>query len=570
MNLKLWLPALMGVIILVACKGSPGSAPALGQTAVSDKGMVVTAHPLATQVGLEILRQGGNAADAAIAVQFALAVVYPRAGNLGGGGFMVYRDHQGAVATLDFREKAPAAAERNMFLDSLGNVIPHLSTTDILAAGIPGTVAGLSETYKKYGTIKPWARLVEPAIKLAEKGFSITRQEADRLNAYQESFKEVNSGPLPFLSQTSWKEGDLLVQKDLAQTLKRIAEEGQDGFYKGPNAEALITVSKERHGLITQADLESYTAQWRPPVSFSWRGYHVYSMGPPSSGGLIMGEILGMLEPVLIDSLGFNHPGNMHALIEAERRAYADRAEYLGDSDFVPVPVDSLLDEKYLLKKFSDFDPQRATASKSIRQEKFRFARDHFETTHFSIVDGMGNAASVTTTLNDNYGCKVWVQGGGYFLNNEMDDFSAKPGVPNIFGLIGGDANAIAPGKRMLSSMSPTIIEKNGDLWMVLGSPGGSTIITTVLQVFLNSAIYGMDPESAVKAPRYHHQWLPEEVLVEKIGFDPGILDSLRAMGHTLQPLDRLGDVEAIWMDPQKMLKGVADFRGGDDTAGGL
>lgn len=570
MHLKYWFPCLMGLIILVACKGSPGSPPAIRQTAISEKGMVVTAHPLATQVGLDILRKGGNAADAAIAVQFALAVVYPRAGNLGGGGFMVYRDHQGEVSTLDFREKAPKAAERNMYLDSLGNVIPQLSTTDILAAGIPGTVAGLAETYKRYGSIKPWSRLVEPAIKLAEQGFRITRQEADRLNAFQEIFTKVNSRPLPFLSKTGWNEGDLLVQKELAETLKQIAEEGRDGFYKGPNAKALTTISKERHGLITQEDLDSYEAKWRAPVSLEWRGYRLYSMGPPSSGGVIMGEILGMLEPILVDSLGFNHPANMHAMIEAERRAYADRAEYLGDSDFFPVPMDSLLNENYLLKKFSDFDPQRATASKSIRQEKFRFTRDHFETTHFSIVDAMGNAAAVTTTLNDNYGCKVWVPGGGYFLNNEMDDFSAKPGVPNIFGLIGGDANAIAPGKRMLSSMSPTIIEKNGHLWMVLGSPGGSTIITTVLQVFLNSAIYGMDPLYAIKAPRYHHQWLPEEVLVEKNGFDPGILDSLRAMGHTIQVLDRLGDVEAIWVEPQNVLHGVADFRGGDDTAGGL
>lgn len=570
MNLRCLYLCLITTFLIMGCHKSPDISVGPAKTAISTKGMVVTAHPLATQVGLDILRQGGNAADAAIAVQFALAVVYPRAGNLGGGGFLVYRDSAGHVASLDYREKAPLTARRDMYLDSLGNVIPGLSTTDILAAGVPGTVAGLAETYKRFGSIKPWSRLVEPAIRLAREGFRLTQEEAERLNYYQEDFKRVNSAPIPFFSDSAWKEGDLLIQKDLAQTLDIIAEEGRDGFYKGPNAQAITKLSAERHGMITQEDLSAYESKWRPPVNLHWRGYSLYTMGPPSSGGIVMGQILGMLENVLIDSLGFNHPANMHALIEAERRAYADRAEYLGDADFITVPSDSLLNPGYLRKKFSDFKPGKASESKSIRQEKFRFARDHFETTHFSIVDGDGNAASVTTTLNDNYGCKVWVPGGGYFLNNEMDDFSAKPGVPNIFGLIGGDANAIAPAKRMLSSMSPTIIEKDGHLCMVLGSPGGSTIITTVLQVFLNTAAYGMDLEQAVNAPRYHHQWLPEEVLVEKNGFDPVILDSLKAMGHSIQTLDRLGDVEAIWVEPKNILRGVADIRGGDDTAAGL
>ena len=551
------------------CRTAPEIDPNPVKSAVSDKGMVVTAHPIASEVGLEILRQGGNAADAAIAVQFALAVVYPRAGNLGGGGFLMYRDKSGEVISLDYREQAPIAASRDMYLDSAGQVIPNRSTSGIFAAGIPGTVAGLVETHKRFGSIQPWSRLVEPAIRLAEEGFRLTANEAERLNAYQSQFREFNSPGMPFLADSLWKEGDLLVQKELASTLRHIANEGKDGFYAGENARALVTLSVQKNGLFTEKDLQSYQAKWRPPVTIHWRDLEIHSMGPPSSGGIILGEILGMIENKLVDSLGNLSSSNIHLLIEAERRAYADRAKYLGDDDFYPVMTDSLLDRQYLAAKFSDFDPKKASESKSISAEKIEFARDHFETTHLSIIDQWGNAAAVTTTLNDNYGCKVWVPGGGYFLNNEMDDFSIKPGVPNIFGLIGGEANAIAPGKRMLSSMSPTIVEKNNEVWLVLGSPGGSTIITTVAQVLVNIVAYGMDPEAAVRGPRFHHQWLPEEILFEKNGFSPTLIQQLESMGHSCKWIDNLGDVELIQRDDQGLLHGVADARGVDDHAAG-
>jgi gamma-glutamyltranspeptidase/glutathione hydrolase len=565
---NLWLSCCAVIILLFACRSGTKEEYQIVKSSTGKNGMVVTAHPLASEVGLQILKQGGNAADAAIAVQLALAVVYPRAGNLGGGGFLVYRDQQGNVTSLDFREKAPMAAHKDMYLDSAGNVIAGLSTEGILAAGVPGTVAGLLETYEKYGTIEPFARLVEPAINLAENGFRLTLTEADRLNKYKEVFKKYNAPGMPFLSAAPWKAGDLFVQKDLAATLRRISEHGKDGFYTGPNADTLIALSESAQGILEGSDLTAYKAIWKTPVTNHWRGYEIHSMGLPSSGGIVLGQILSMIENKIVDSLGNHDVRNVHLIAEAERRAFMDRAVYLGDNDFYPVDVEQLLEKDYLLQKFSDFDTGTASGNLSIPSEKFTLSKDHFETTHISITDKHGNAASVTTTLNDNYGCKVWVPGGGYFLNNEMDDFSVKPGVPNLYGLTGSEANAIAPGKRMLSSMTPTIIEKDDRLWMVVGTPGGSTIITSVLQVFLNVAAFDMDIDQAVQTKRFHHQWLPDEIMVEEGAFTLDMETHLRKLGHNLKPISQIGLIEAILVDTNGIMHGAADSRSDDHAAG--
>lgn len=554
--------------ICVTCRQSPKQGIYdIHKSAISTKGMVVTAHPLATDVGIEILKQGGNAADAAIAVQLALAVVYPRAGNLGGGGFMVYRDKTGKITTLDFRERAPEDAHRDMYLDSSGQVIQGLSKTGILAAGVPGTVAGLVETHRLLGKLD-WPSLFEPAIKLAEKGFRITTLEASRLNSNQEIFSTLNPPEMPFLKDEPWQEGDRLIQKELAATLKLIAQHGRDGFYSGKNANALEQLSASKNGIITKTDLMNYKPIWREPMTISWRGYEIHTMGLPSSGGILISQILQMIDPHLKDDLGPHHPDNIHLLVEAERRAFEDRSIYLGDLDYYPVSVDSILDSSYIAVRFNNFDTAKATLSIHPDSSSLKLSKEIFETTHFSIVDGEGNAASVTTTLNDNYGSKVWVSGGGYFLNNEMDDFSIKPGEPNMFGLIGAEANAIAPNKRMLSSMTPTIVEKEDKLWLVLGTPGGPTIITSVLQVFLDASVYNMNIDDAVQASRFHHQWLPDEIMYERNGFSEELINELTNKGHTLKPLDALGLIEAIMVERDSVLHGAADRRGEDDAKG--
>ncbi len=556
------------VFAFLSCRHNSAFNYELQKSSTSDKGMVVSAHPLSSEIGLEILKEGGNAADAAIAVQLALAVVYPRAGNIGGGGFLVYRDNHGEVSTLDYREKAPKAAFKDMFLDSSGQVINRLSLDGILAAAVPGTVAGLVETHQKYGRLQPWSRLVQPAIELAEKGFRITTAEADRLNKERENFLLHSGHDFPFVSRKKWKPGDRLVQKQLASTLRRIAKEGRDGFYSGPNAEAIVALCESRNGIITQEDLASYKTVWRKPLTNHWREYQIYSMGLPSSGGIVLGQILGMIDTLLVDSLGNRDVNNVHLIVEAERRAFKDRGTHLGDEDFYPVQKDSLLNKNYLNNKFADFDPALASPSQLIFNEQAKLQKESFETTHISIVDSEGNAASVTTTLNNNYGCKVWVPGGGYFLNDAMDDFSAKPGVPNMFGLIGGEANSIYPGKRMLSSMTPTIIEKNGKLWMVLGTPGGSTIMTSILQVFLNMAAFSMNIDQAVQETRYHHQGLPDEILYEKNAFTANLIQTLQSMGHSLKEVERIGLIEAIYVDDKGILHGAADRRSDDHASG--
>ena len=556
--------------LVIACKTSPKTVPyTVTQSLIADTAMVVAAHPLASQAGIEILRQGGNAIDAAIATQFALAVVYPRAGNLGGGGFMVIRTKDGAVDALDYREKAPLAAHRDMYLDSLGNPVAEWSQAGHLSVGVPGTVAGMVAAHQKYGKIKNFADLLVPAYRLALEGFAVSETEADRLNTARDDFKKYNENAAPFVKNEPWATADLLVQKDLATTLKRIQDQGHKGFYEGATAQQIVAEMQRGKGLITMEDLAKYQAIWRKPIVGEFKNFRIITMPPPSSGGIALMQMLNILEDYPLNAEGFQSPDAIHLIVETMRRVYADRAEYLGDSDFWPVPTDSLLDEGYLAMRMADFNMDRATVSDTVVAGKFTLATESFETTHTSVVDGEGNAVSVTTTLNLNYGSKVIVQGAGFILNDEMDDFSAKPGTPNYFGLIGNEANAIAPEKRMLSSMTPTIAEKDGELFLVLGTPGGSTIITSVLQVFLNVAEYDMDVDDAVNAYRFHHQWLPDEVWYEKGGMDSVLLNNLANRGHHWVEKDYLGKVKAIHALGNGQLHGAGDRRNPDDDAEG-
>lgn len=536
------------------------------KVAVGNSGMLVSPHPLSSQVGVEILRKGGNAIDAAIAVQFAMAVVYPRAGNLGGGGFMVIRLANGDHDALDYREKAPLAATRNMYLDSSGNVIPDLSRAGILAVGVPGTVAGMVAAHQKYGRLK-FNELVKPAVQLAKIGFGVTQSEANRLNSFKEQFIQHNSTNIPFVKE-KWSAGDLLIQPELANVLARIMAKGKAGFYQGPTANSIVKVMEAKSGLITYDDLSQYQPAWRKTVSGFYRDHQIISMPPASSGGVALLQMLKMVENYPLSKYGIHSVASMHLMAEAERRAFADRAEFLGDMDFYEVPLDSLLNENYLKLRMKNFNEENATVSKSVHAGDFSIGKESYETTHTSVIDSEGNAVSVTTTLNSNYGCKVMAA--GFFLNNEMDDFSAKPGVPNQFGLLGAEANAIQPGKRMLSSMTPTIVLKKNKPFLILGTPGGSTIITSVFQVIVNVIDFGLDLPEAVETARFHHQWLPDRILVEREKFPPHILDSLRNKGHQIDEARTLGMVKAIQVFDDGSYQGVGDYRNPDDDARGF
>ncbi|MEM9931270.1 MAG: gamma-glutamyltransferase, partial [Bacteroidota bacterium] len=509
---------------------------------VFSKAAIAGPHPKATEVGLEVLKNGGNAIDAAVAVQLAMAVVYPRAGNIGGGGFLVYRDKDGEVSTLDYRERAPAAADRDMYLDEAGDVIPKLSTFGHLAVGIPGTVAGIEAMHQKYGS-KPWDELVGYAIELAQQGYRLSQAEVNRLKRYHEDFVAMNEDT-PF-SDSSVVEGTLVKQPDLAQTLQRIQNEGAKGFYTGKTAELIVAEMKSGNGLITLEDLANYEATWRTPIKKDYKDYTIYSMPPSSSGGVALAQMVEMLEPYPLKDLGFQSTATVQLTAEVMRRAYADRAEYLGDSDFYHVPIDSLLNDEYLAGRMADYRPDTAGSSDFIGAG-LEAVRESYETTHISIVDEAGNAVSITTTLNGNFGSKVMVDGAGFFLNNEMDDFSAKPGVPNMFGLVGKEANAIQPGKRMLSSMTPTIVEKNGELFLVLGAPGGSTIITAVLQTLLNVVEFDLPLAEAVNAPRFHHQWLPDMIVHEKEALANGVKEELAEMGYNFRETKYMAVIKAV------------------------
>ena len=562
------VPILLSFIFFLGCKSSypvTGYESSIQKKAIADNGMVVSGHPLASRVGIEILKQGGNAVDASIATQLALAVVYPRAGNIGGGGFMVYRSAAGEINTLDYREKAPAAAFKDMYLDANGNPTRQ-SLEGHLASGVPGTIDGHFTAHKKYGKIA-FNKLIEPAIKLADKGFAITRDEANRLNSARSIFEKYN-GQNALVKKDPWKEGDILIQPELAWTLKQIKAHGRDGFYGGVVADKIVAEMKSSNGIISYDDLKNYSSKWRSPIIADYKGFKVISMPPPSSGGIALAQLLKMVEPYPIKEWGHRDIRTIHLMTEAERRAYADRSQYLGDEDYFDVPKDSLLKPNYLKYRMLDFNLEKASESKSIYAGNFKVALEHFETTHLSVVDKDGNAVAVTTTLNGNYGSKVIIDGAGFLMNNEMDDFSAKPGVPNMFGLIGAEANSIQPGKRMLSSMTPTILEKDGKLFMVLGSPGGSTIITAVFQVILNVIEWGMSMSEAVAASRFHHQWLPDEIMMETKSFDDQVQEKLKMMGHKMRDIRSIGLVDAILVTKDGKLEGGADPRSDDHAEG--
>jgi gamma-glutamyltranspeptidase/glutathione hydrolase len=525
-------------------------------------GMVVSSDSLATQVGVEILKKGGNAVDAAVAVGFALAVTYPQAGNIGGGGFMVIRMANGESVTIDFREKAPMKASENMFLDENGNFVPEKSQVGHLSVGVPGSVAGLLLALEKYGTMSR-REVLEPAIELAEKGFIVNEGLA---NAFKNAFEHFKKFPstMRYFSKNGqpYSAGDRLVQKDLAKVLKLIRDKGRDGFYKGKVADLIVEEMKRGGGLITYEDLENYQPVLRKPVVGNYRGYEIISMGPPSSGGVCLIELLNILENFDLKKYGFGSSYTIHYLVEAMKRVYADRAEYLGDPDFVQIPLDKLLSKEYAKELASEIDTFYATPSSRIIRSVSP-TTEGVHTTHYSVVDRWGNVVAVTTTINSYFGSMVAVDGAGFFLNNEMDDFSAKPGAPNQFGLLGSKANSIQPGKRMLSSMTPTIVLKNGKPFLVLGSPGGSTIITSVLQVILNVVDFGMNIQEAVDSPRIHHQWYPDQIFFERRGLPRDVIENLERRGHKLvERAGYQGEVQAILIDENGVKYGAVDPRG--------
>ncbi|WP_439475761.1 gamma-glutamyltransferase [Algoriphagus formosus] len=557
---------LLSIPILVFSCQSPSEEREPKRGLIAEKAMVVSARGEASRIGIEIMKKGGNAFDAMMATEMALAVTFPFAGNLGGGGFAVYRLANGEIGSIDYREKAPGAAHRDMYLDENGDVIPGLSTKGALASGVPGTIAGIFEAQSKFGKLEP-KDILQPVIDLARNGFVVSTQQAGRLQSIREVVREVN-GENTFYGK-EWNAGDTIKNIALAETLERIASNGRDEFYQGETAKILVDHMQKMGGIITEEDLAAYEAAWREPIVFDYKELRVISMAPPSSGGVTIGQILKMVEPYDLQAMGHNSADYVQVLTEAMRRAYADRNYYLGDPDFVEIPIDELLDDDYLKERMGSFNPEMATLSADIAEGKVLFA-ESMETTHYSIMDEEGNALAVTTTLNGAYGSKVYLDELGFFMNNEMDDFSSKAGVPNMFGLIGADANSIAPGKRMLSSMTPTLVERDGKLWMILGTPGGSTIITAVAQTILNAYEFDMTMQEAVEAPRFHHQWLPDQILFEENTLDSALLKALSAKNYLINegrtPI--IGSVDAIMLLPNGKLEGGADPRRENEAAG--
>ena len=534
-------------------------------------GMVVSASRLASDAGVKILKKGGNAIDAAVATGFTLAVTHPQAGNIGGGGFLVAHTAYGESFSLDFREMAPSMAHRDMYLDDSSNVVPGLSLYSHLAAGTPGSVDGLLRIWRDHGSGNISLRqLLLPAIQLAERGFSISYGFARVLNIFHDFFINDDGAKAVFIKKNGepWRAGDKLVQRDLARTLKLISRKGRAGFYEGKTAQLIKREMAEGNGFITKDDLDNYRSVYRTVVTGNFKDLDIISMGPPSSGGVLLIQMLNMLEQYPLDTLGWNSSDYIHLLTEIERRAYADRAEHMGDPDFWEVPVSMLVSKEYAFERIQNISMEKATKS-SVVKAGDPLAYESRETTHYSVIDKNGNAVSVSTTLNTSFGCGVLVEGAGFFLNNEMDDFSAKPGTPNIFGLIGNEANAIQPYKRPLSSMTPTIVLKNGEPFLIIGTPGGSTIITTVMQIILNVAIHGMDIQEAVSVPRVHSQWLPDAIIVEQRSLSKDVEQNLINRGHTIQPYrwSTIGQANGI-MIGEKGFYGGADPRGENATEG--
>ena len=566
---NLRFPVLLSIVLAtllatVGCRQKPLEEES-PRGVVSDSAMVVSARVEASRIGVEVLRSGGNAFDAMIATDLALVVAYPFAGNIGGGGFLVYRTEKGEVGSLDYREKAPLAAHRDMYLDENGEIVPGLSTLGALAVGVPGTVEGLFEIHERFGT-KPFSELIQPAIDLAREGVVVTPKQAERLNRYREYFEKANNRVI-FLDR-EWKAGDTIRYPELAATFERIRDNGREEFYSGKTGELLVDYVQKLGGIITMEDLERYQAVWRDPIVFDYKEYRIISMPPPSSGGICVAQIMKSIEPFDIGQYAHNSSEYVQLLTEAERRVYADRAFYLGDPDFNVIPIDSLKSAYYNKQRMSDFSWDRATPSSEVSHGNIEVL-ESAETTHYSIVDAYGNAVSVTNTLNGAYGSKVFVEGAGFFLNNEMDDLSSKPGEPNMFGLIGAEANSIEPEKRMLSSMTPTILEKDGKLFMVVGSPGGSTIITSVVQNILNVIEFDMGMQESVSASRFHHQWLPDDIRFEN-DFDTLGFPLLRSKGYQLSRGESriIGKVDAVLVLPDGRLEGGADPRGDDAAVG--
>jgi gamma-glutamyltranspeptidase/glutathione hydrolase len=559
----------LGLIIFTGCSiksGKEKSSIIEGRNIVADSGMVVSAHPQSSRIGISILLKGGNAIDAAVATEFALAVCYPEAGNIGGGGFMLIRTNNGKTDVIDYREKAPSHASRDMYLDKSGNVSEGLSTNTHLASGVPGTVDGMLNAHSKYGRLT-FKEVIQPAIDLAEKGFPVTRRQAEDLNSNRKIFIDRNAFRPAFVKDSLWKEGDILVQISLAGTLKRIRDFGRDGFYTGRTAHHLVREMKRANGIVSEQDLNEYRSVSRVPLTTDYKGFKIITVPPPSSGGIILIQLLKMIEQYPVREWGFNSIRTIHLMVEAERRAFADRSEYPGDPDFVKIPVGKLVSKKYLLNRMSDFNEKRASQSQEIKHGSPEGYTSE-ETTHYSVVDAAGNAVAATTTLNNTFGNSIVVDSAGFLLNNQMDDFSVKPGFPNMYGLVGGEANSVQPGKRMLSSMTPSIVEKEGKLFLVLGSPGGSTIPTTVFQVIVNVLDFGMSIGQAVNAGRFHHQWLPDWISFEKNAIDSISSKKLSDMGYILKERTSIGSINAIMILPGGKKAGGADKRGNNSSCG--